>query len=546
MSFLRVLLVLAASSVLGASAAGAADQDLEDQDLEDQDLEDDDDEDDGEVFVIQDDEFTLGPEIEFDEADLTTTDAGTAGARVTLETLAMAFGRMGVDLVHDKKRIGDDGFPTGGEDTFFFRLHGRAEGTGRFGRSVKVKVAGRFDAETSFDQSADFGVQRYEGQLWDTHADVYASRVDLRFGNQLVAWGYADLLSPNDVVNARDLRRGPVVPMDELRLPVLAARGTAYLGPVSLSGLWVPVAPVNRFELLDGDYAILGPNAPTQAERRLGSILSALQDDPAVAPSLAPILAIGVPPDHGIETGELGASVELRSAGLDAAGYFFWGHERNPRIRVAPELIEVLTETEPGFITPELIGQSIAELSAMGRAAVVVDYPRNLHLGAAIGTRLGDVGVKLDGAYRPRVNTVVVPAEAGPLLAEPRELSQVAATLGLDYSRGEDLNLMLEAGATRALGVPEGREVYGMDGAKLYVVATRIAWKPTGGMLSLRLLGFLDVTSPSYAVKPAVRLSGHDHLSIEIALGLYGGPAGSMGGLLARNDEVILTVQYGL
>ena len=62
----------------------------------------------------------------------------------------------------------------------------------------------------------------------------------------------------------------------------------------------------------------------------------------------------------------------------------------------------------------------------------------------------------------------------------------------------------------------------------------------------LTTLGFVDVDSPSYAVRPAIELSGHDHWAVEIAATIYGGPEGSYGGIYDDADEVTLTVQYGL
>src|SRR4029453_18242900 len=134
-----------------------------------------------------------------------TKPAGDGENIATLTTQALAYARICVDTVHDKTRSDASGIVEGREDTFYFRAHGRAEGTGRFGRIAKVKVAGRADAELSFDQTTEFGIERYEARIWDTYVDLYGSWFDIRLGNQLITWGYADLLSPNDVINPRDL-----------------------------------------------------------------------------------------------------------------------------------------------------------------------------------------------------------------------------------------------------------------------------------------------------------------------------------------------------
>ena len=70
--------------------------------------------------------------------------------------------------------------------------------------------------------------------------------------------------------------------------------------------------------------------------------------------------------------------------------------------------------------------------------------------------------------------------------------------------------------------------------------------REAGVPVTLTTLGFVDVDSPSYAVRPAIELSGHDHWAVEIAATIYGGPEGSYGGIYDDADEVTLTVQYGL
>lgn len=503
----------------------------------------------GESFRIDDDLGDVGADVTFTSADLDTGIANETGAKVTrLETLAMAFARLGVDVIHDEVPLGEGGAKAIGEDVFTFRAHARAEGIGRWGRRFKVKVAGRVNADLSLDSDTNIGVQRYETEMWDTYVDWFGPHIDVRFGKQFVSWGKADLLSPNDVVNARDLRRGFLDRPAELRLPTLALTVRAYDGPFSFTPIWVPVAAANRFELLEGDYALLGPNAATAVERRVGALVSALADDPARSLAMGPILDIGAPPDHGLEDGEIGASSSLRFEKLDLAVYFLWGHERNPRIQVAQQLTELLANADLDAMTVADIAGAIDALASQNPPvpAVTVDYPRRLHFGGAIATRIEPIGIKLDVGYSPEANTVVVPPGQGPLLSEPLELPQLGATISLDYDRGSTLNFVLELSHLRVIDVPVGREVYQMDGDQLYLVGSRFSWSPRNSPVSFRFLGFLDVTSPSYAVMPAIALSGHDNLSVEIAGTIFGGPEGSYGGVSDHNDEVLLTVQYGL
>jgi hypothetical protein len=497
---------------------------------------------------IEDDLEDVGADVSFTEADLPPAASPDQPSRsvTRLDTAAMTYARVGVDLVHDGVPSSVAGIDVVGEEVLAFRAHGRAEGISRFGRRIKVKVAGRVDGDFSLDANTQIAVERYEANVWDTYADLYGSFVDVRFGKQIVSWGAADLMSPNDVVNARDLRRGFLDRPDELRVPVLALSTTVYDGPLSLQGLWVPVAPTNRFELLDGDNAILGPNAPTSIERRVGAIVAALADDPMLGPGIRPITDIGATPDNGIDTSELGASLALRFARVDFFWYFLWGHERTPRIRLAPELVDTLVSTPPEMLTPEALAARVEELGTMGTPAAVADYPRRIHIGGAIATRVEPIGVKLDVGYTVSGNTVLVPPGAGPLLGEPASLPQLGVTASFDYDRGSTLTVILEGSYQQVYEVPADRAVFQLDGNRLVVVGANLRWTPRDGPLSVGLLGFVDALAPSYALRPAVQLSGHDNLSVEVAAKLLGGPVGSFGGTGDRNDEVTITVQYGL
>jgi hypothetical protein len=500
---------------------------------------------------IDDELDDVGPDATITDEDLTTaeTSSGDGAPRTgttQLDTLAMAYTRIGFDLAQDEVPPPVSGIDVVGEEVLSFRAHGRAEGTTRFGRRIKVKVAGRADAEYGIDENTNRAVERYEAQIWDTYADLYGDWADVRFGKQIVSWGVADLLSPNDVVNARDLRRGFLERPEELRIPALALSATAYKGPLSLQALWIPVAPAHRFELVEGDYAMFGANAATDAERRVGAIGGALAGDPRIALALGPLLAAGDPPDNGIRTSEVGGSLALRFKKVDFAAYGLWGHERSPRLQAAAELGELFMTTPPDMLTPDVLAAKIEELAAEGTPPVIVDYPRRIHVGGAIAGRLEPLGIKLEGAYSPETVAVIVPPGAGPLLSQPRSLPQLGGTVSVDYDRGDRLTIVLEGSHVRVLDVPADRAVFQMDGDQLWLVGGRMEWSPWSDLISLRFLGFVDVTSPSYALRPAIRLSGHDNLSAELALTLYGGDPGTFGGIADRNDAALLTVQYGL
>jgi hypothetical protein len=227
--------------------------------------------------------------------------------------------------------------------------------------------------------------------------------------------------------------------------------------------------------------------------------------------------------------------------------YFLWGHERNPRIQIADDLRQFLIETPPDMLTPQVLAERLGMLAQNGIAAVEVDYPRRTHVGLAMATRIEPLGIKLDAAYSPKAATILVAPDTGPVLGVVATRPQASATLSLDYDRGTELSVVAEVSHLRVLDVDPGTQVFQMSsGDHMTVLGARFSWNPRSGPVTLSGLGFVDIDSPSYAVRPALDLSGNDHWSVEIAATLYGGPAGSFGGIYDDADEVSLTVQYGL
>jgi hypothetical protein len=282
-------------------------------------------------------------------------------------------------------------------------------------------------------------------------------------------------------------------------------------------------------------------------ERKVGAIVSALADDPMLGLALQPLLDIGEDPDHGVESGELGANIGLRFRKLDLFGYFFWGHERNPRVEMADGMLDLFETTDVSALDGDALTMRVNELAAMGISAVEADYPRRVHVGGAFATRLEPVGFKVDVGYTIDSNVTLVPPGRGPLLGAPADQDVASATVSLDYNRGNELAVILEGAFTRVIGVAQDVEVYQLDGDQLLVFGGRVQWAPSSGPLELRFLGFVEARDElSYALRPALRLSGHDNLSIEVAGVIYGGPQTSLGGIQDHNDEVQLTVQYGL
>ena len=494
-------------------------------------------------FVFVDDELDVGPDVseEAPQVDLAAGEGGEdASPEASVQPHARSYGRAGVDTHFDEGGARS-------EDVVSLRWLGEASMLVRFPEAVTVKVAGRADAELHDSSTATSSTRRFEARLWDTYAQIAVAHLDVRFGNQFVVWGNTDLLNPNDVVNARDLRRGFLERPEDLRVPVLALEVSTYAGPFTLSGLWVPAPEGDRFEVLDGDHALLGPLGVTPIERGLGDALAVLAARERVRPAVEEILALDDRTRLSIDDGELGGAATLRLRHLDLGLYVLWGHERTPVVQVHPELIAFLASGQA--TAPASLGDELDRIAMTGERAVALTYPRKTHWGASAATRIEPFGLRADAAFT-QGTVLVTPPGGGPLSGQALPLDEFAVTLAADFARGTGFNVSVEVGAVRVLDLPAETVAYGLNGAQALVVASSMQWVLVEPSLTLSVLGFLqlgeDGADPALAIAPRLRWSHSDRVALELAYLLYEGPVTTAAGRLDGDDQVQVTWSYAL
>ena len=108
-------------------------------------------------------------------------------------------------------------------------------------RSFEVAVSGLMSYVLA-EPAATTAETAFHGRIWgdgetqlrELYVGFYGERVDLRVGQQRLAWGRAEFVSPNDVMNARDLR-DPFVNETELNhLPTPMIRADVDAGWLAL------------------------------------------------------------------------------------------------------------------------------------------------------------------------------------------------------------------------------------------------------------------------------------------------------------------------
>ena len=171
-------------------------------------------------------------------------------------------------------RVRGDVRLVGGVDTGFEprREDGLSEhvvdGWGRASLSTDVKLSPSLrlvvEGRALWRGGAQKGFERekssFEPFLGEAFLDLYTRWVDVRVGQQTLAFGANAVLAPTDVLNPRDFRQGLVLPEPEdLKLPVFAARGLANVGPLTVTGVWVPFFVADRYDVFGQDQALLQP-----------------------------------------------------------------------------------------------------------------------------------------------------------------------------------------------------------------------------------------------------------------------------------------------
>ncbi len=96
------------------------------------------------------------------------------------------------------------------------------------------------DFEFTSEPSRPFG-ERGEVTLGEAYVDFRISELEVRLGLQKVIWGKADLVSPFDILTARDMRDPFVMPTLEDRIGQAGVRVNYAFGDYMLEGFLAPV-----------------------------------------------------------------------------------------------------------------------------------------------------------------------------------------------------------------------------------------------------------------------------------------------------------------
>jgi hypothetical protein len=200
--------------------------------------------------------------------------------------------------------------------------------------SLRLLVEGRARWHGSAEQGLERGKATFEPTLGEAFIDLYTSRVDLRVGQQTLAFGANAAFAPTDVLNPRELRENvALAEPEDSKLPVFAARALGSLGPLTLTAAWVPFFTPHRYSVFGQDEALLQPG--------LGQGIP-FEVDASIEDALQPHLLETERPEALPYLGDVGLHVKSELSGVRVGGSWVWVNEKLPRVTLDPELEAVL------------------------------------------------------------------------------------------------------------------------------------------------------------------------------------------------------------
>ncbi len=369
-----------------------------------------------------------------------------------------------------------------------------------------------------------------EPQLRELFVGFFSSSVDVRIGQQRIAWGKGDFVSPNDVMNARDSRDPFVGETELLHLPTFALRADFDLGIGTLEGVASPVFTPDRFDVSGSNWAILQPDAPVWV-RGLSNLLDR-STDPSLRPAMQPLLSSTRYPKSDFTEPVLGARWTWAVSRADLSYYYQYGFD-GPLIEVDPQLLAGLSSldySQAGLADLQPLLQAIDA----GQSPIRLRYVRRHHVGMDAATTWGPLAFRLDAAY----DTKRVFVRRDFLGATSPAFQAVAS---IEYQTGDTGKDLLFEGIYQHLFDKDTPPllIYGRDTIGIAADLRWPIWQP----LSFELRGLLGLRPKTQLVQPQLNVK-FGALVVSVGALLLAGDQYSFGQYFHRNDEAYLRAKY--
>jgi len=466
--------------------------------------------------------------------------------------------RLAFDIWHERETAGSyEGYR---EDTLELLLQTAARLEYRPKPWLQLRLGGRIQyhltstrpSDTSDSESEMLSKRSHRNELdaefTELSLQVSSSWLDLTAGLVTVVWGVSNLVNPNDVMTARDLRLGPLADSETGRLPVPTMSLQGELKGVTVVAYWQPLFLPNRVDLFGSDYALCGPAASLPLQR-LGETVGRLVDD-SVEGNLQHDLLQTRRPSPFVDP-VLGARVAWRLGGWDVALQYAWLFERLPHLRLKPDLsvLPLLTGDLDELTDDQM--QQIARWATQQPSPAEGIYRRNHHAGISVSGTIWRLAVNLDLAYQSLQSAPLggdnplVDDGGGGWYTASADSQAVAYTLGMTYLSGESFLATLEwwhlalvdiAGDATQPPLLLGGPHYGG-------LALLVRYRLSAINLAFQAAIQSDLLNPSVVICPRVVYRHGDHLGLMVGANLFEGTRRSIAGKLGQNDQLFVGIE---
>ncbi len=406
--------------------------------------------------------------------------------------------------------------------------------------SMRLLVEGRALWRAGAEHGLERGKAFFEPTLGEAFLDFYTSRVDLRVGQQTLAFGANAAFAPTDVLNPRDMRESLVLTEPEdAKLPVFAARALGGVGPLMLTAAWVPFFTPHRYAVFGQDEALFQPG--------LGVSLPFTMD-PSIEDALQPRLLETERPEAFPWLGDVGLRATSEIQGVRVGGSWVWANEKLPQVRLDPELDAVLRAQGRGETPDAALLLSVQERLRAGEALVTGRYARQHLFGLEATALLGSVQLDVDVGFSPaqtfideRLRPLRKPVATwvvGVSQAEDSDFIYSATLLGLAVPgvEAEELLVLLEPGTARG----QARTAF------LHLLVAEARYAPQGSDWEVGFRGAFEPVQRSFVLAPRVGWRFTEHLGVGLAAEVYAGKPYSPLGYFGRNDQIVGSLRLTL
>jgi hypothetical protein len=422
-----------------------------------------------------------------------------------------------------------DDLPGGPKDVFELRARALLSAGQTVSDRFKWELGVRFDALMHTPKEIANAAYQFEARPWESYVDVAAySRLRFKIGEQIISWGRLDLGSAADVLSPYDLREGPAIDIDALRIPTPSVLATWFpVDAFQLDVAYTPFFTPDLFDVAGTNYAVLGPNAPIGLTPLFAKLKQQL--DPSSLVLLSDQLAGVNAPSARPDNGEVGARATWRAGPYDLAVTYGFVRSKLPALQLAPGLAQLLTAN--GTAAELGAASTVQGELAAGTPLVVARYDRYHQVALDLEGTAGSFTIAGEAGLSPSRTLLARDPATG--LPVPASSGLAQTGLKATYVHGESLTVSAEGSVFATTSLPPAGTggqplTYFVFGSSRRLVLGLLAAHDAIGrhQLDLALLG--TSSGPSLSVIPRYGYKLVEPLIVGLGAAFFGGPRGDL------------------